>query len=81
MSKYNVYDPKGELFKGNCTLVAIIPKGYRLSDEEVRKYFDIDEDHHLWEFNHRPWKYDRLVFDRCIVPCSGKFRIELVTEV
>lgn len=66
---YNIYDKeKEEYLKFGCTFITVIPENYGPTDEEVRDWFNIDEDNRWWEFNHRPFKVRRLVFDKLIIP-------------
>lgn len=78
--KYNVYDFDGSLIKSDCTLQATISSGLPLSKAEVKKYFGIDESHPEYEKCRRPHCYQRFVFDKCVIPNSRKFRIEVVEE-
>ena len=81
--KYNIYiaGSHGGLVYSNCTLIANIFPGQILTDDEVRKYFKIDEHHKDWKKAHLPEpRFCRYVFDKCIVPNSPKFRIEAVQD-
>lgn len=80
--RYNIYETKEDrLIKADCTLITVIPRGHTLTDDEVREYFGIDEDHRHWERAHRPYlKVDRYVFDKCIIPNSYAYRLEVVID-
>lgn len=79
--KYNVYDViDHSLIKSDCTLLAIISAGLPLSDAEVRKYFGTDETSPYWKRQHKVCSFQRFVFDKCVVPDSGRYRIEVVEE-
>ena len=77
--KYNVfYIPEERYLYTNCVLEAVIPSFHYLSDNEVRKYFKIDENHRNWGKPIRQSRFPRYVFDKCVVPDSRQFRIEVV---
>lgn len=80
--KFHIYDNKTDKYlKMNCDLQAVIPPGHVLTDDEVRQYFGIDEGHKHWDRAHRPAsKVRRLVFDKCIIPDTPRFRCEPVYE-
>ena len=79
--KYNVYrTDTNELLKSNCTLTGYIPAGKMLTDDEVRKYFNIDESNRYWRLNHKPFGVDRLVFDKIVIPKSPYYRVEECEE-
>lgn len=76
--RYNVYDARSnQLLKSDCTLVAIIAAGLPLSDAEVRKYYGTDESSPYWERQHRVSSVQRFVFDKCVVPHTKFYRIEV----
>ena len=76
--RYNVYySDSGELLKSDCTLIAIIAAGLPLSDAEVRKYYGTDETSPHWERQHRVHSCQRFVFDKCVVPNTKYYRIEV----
>lgn len=76
--RYNVYDARSnELIKSDCMLVAIIAAGLPLSDAEVRKYYGTDESSPHLERQHRVSPVQRFVFDKCVVPCTKYYRIEV----
>lgn len=69
MYLYDIYDKVDkEYVKTGCTMEAVIEAGHTLDDDEVRKYFGIDESNKWWHYNHRPFKVRRLVFDKCVIP-------------
>lgn len=79
--KYNVYRTDiNELLKSNCTLIGYIPAGKMLTDNEVREYFNIDESNRCWNLNHKPFRVDRFVFDKIVVPKNSSYRIEECEE-
>lgn len=74
---YNIYDNKTkECIKSNCTFIAIIPAGERLIDDEIKKYYGIDESNIFFEGLHRPSRIKRYVFDKCVIPDNPRFLIE-----
>ncbi len=82
MIKYDIYDIFNKCYyKKDCTLITVIPTNYTLSDDEVRQYFDIDEDHRDWDRAHAPTtRCSRYVFDKCIIPAGIRFRLEACEE-
>lgn len=78
---YNIYSTEHKKYiYTNCILVAIIPPHHTLTDDEVRMWFGIDEDHLYWHRAHRKIPVPRYVFDKCIVPDNKYFRVEVVHE-
>ena len=76
-AKFNVYDIKEHCYlKTDCILEDIIPAYHRLTNNEVRKYFKINEDNRHWERAHNSSSVRRYVFDKCIVPDHLRYRIE-----
>ena len=74
MNLYDIYDKETDSYlKTGCTLQAVIEPNFALSDDEVRKYFGIDESNRWWEFNHRPFRVKRYVFDKCIIPDNPRY--------
>lgn len=65
---YTVEMPDGDYKKLGCKYVTRIPRGVRLSDDEIKLYFHIDESHELWHRMQLPRAYPRLVFDKCVFP-------------
>lgn len=80
--KYHIYDKEEHMYlKRYCELVSIIEPGHTLTDDEVHRYFGINEDHRYWEKAHKPnRRLRRIVFDKIIIPDSPRFRIEPVYE-
>lgn len=78
--KYNIYDNRrGEAIKIDCTFITVIPPGVYLSDDVVKKFFGTDETSPYWERQHKPHKYQRLVFDKCVIPVVDRYRIEVAS--
>lgn len=62
---YTVDYPQGARKKTGCRYITRIPRGVSLTDDQVRMYFNINEDHKYWHTMHLPRAHPRLVFDRC----------------
>lgn len=78
--RYNVFLVRElKYFKTNCELKGIIPSEVTLSDSQVKEYFGIDETSRYWGHCHKSSRFQRLVFDKCIVPCvPNLYRIEVM---
>lgn len=74
---YDIFDKVDRTYlKTACTMEAIIQEGHTLTDDEVRKYFKIDEDHRYWDHSHKPSRVKRYVFDKLIVPDNSRYEFQ-----
>lgn len=77
---YNIVDRRtGEYVKTNCELITIIPANKILTDQEIKDYFDIDENHPHYK-HVKCSRLRRFVFNNCMVPNSPYFELEEVLE-
>ena len=73
---YDIIDSQtGQYIKTDCKLIAFIPAGTVLTNEEIREYYGIDQDHADYKRARRS-RISRLVFNRCVIPDSSFYRIE-----
>lgn len=79
--RYDIYDElSGNLIKSECRLLAILPAGLPLSDDEIKTYYNVDETSPHWIRLHRNCKNNRFVFDKCVVPCTSRYRFEVTSK-
>ena len=73
---YDIIDSQtGQYIKTDCKLIAFIPAGTVLTNEEIREYYGIDRHHPDYKRVRRS-RISRLVFNKCVIPDSSFYRIE-----
>lgn len=66
-------------FKVIRTFITIIPPGVYLSDDAVKSFFGVDESSPYWDRMHKPSSRQRLVFDKCVIPITKRYKIEVTS--